>query len=277
MTKAREPVTEGPRDGIVKRSGAADGAFRILHEWILTGRLKSGDRLPSQDRLARQLGVSRNTLREAVHKLTAMGLLSPRQGVGTIVNNGSPSSFITILSEQLLLKPATVSQFLEARVFVERATVRLAAKRAGQKDLNRLGEILARQEEAHSRGDVHEFSRLDTEFHVALARASGNDVLVKFLEVIRDLLGRFILEVAHLPAAVEAAVMFHRSILCCLSRKDWADAEDTITRHLFDVAKRIEKHYPMDLDAESLFAWNECMPLEGSRKPKDSQQEDEGR
>ncbi len=107
----------------IKRTSAADEVFKILHEWIISRKLRSGDKLPSQDELAKQFAVSRNTLREAINKLTVMGLLTTKQGVGTVVNITTASNYMASLSNHLLLKPATVREFIEARGIVEQATV----------------------------------------------------------------------------------------------------------------------------------------------------------
>ena len=69
---------------------AADEVFKVIHDRILNGEFAPGDILPPQDQLARQLSVSRNTLREAVHKLAAMGLLKTKAGVDTIVEMSRP-------------------------------------------------------------------------------------------------------------------------------------------------------------------------------------------
>jgi GntR family transcriptional repressor for pyruvate dehydrogenase complex len=237
----------------LQRTSAADEIFHILHEQILSGKLRAGDRLPSQEKLAKQLGVSRNTLREAVYKLTVMGLLKAMQGVGTVVCSTTTSPYMASLTEHLLLQPSTVREFLEARIFVERGTVRLAAERANAKDMKGMWQIVADQKEAHRNGKIDRFSVLDAEFHVALARASRNTVLERFLEVIRDLLGRFILEVSRLPEAVEKAIHFHEEIISLIQSKDAEGAEDMIARHLLDVVKNIEGHVPVDLRVKRLF------------------------
>ena len=117
----------------IKRTSAAEEAFKILHEWIISGKSKPGDKLPSQDKLAEQFNVSRNTIREAIYKLTVMGLLTTKQGFGTIVNICSPASYMASLSDHLLLHPTTVQKFIEARVIVEQATVRLAVLEGAQR------------------------------------------------------------------------------------------------------------------------------------------------
>lgn len=111
---AREAKVE-----LIKRMSVAEEVFGILHEWIISGKVNPGDKLPSQDKLAEQFDVSRNTIREAIYKLTVMRLLTTKQGAGTVVNVSSPTSYMTSLSDHLLLHPATVREFIEARVIVE--------------------------------------------------------------------------------------------------------------------------------------------------------------
>ncbi len=236
----------------VRRTSAADEVFHILHEQILSGKLKAGDRLPSQEKLARQLGVSRNTLREAVYKLTVMGLLKAMQGVGTVVCSTTNSPYMASLTEHLLLQPSTVREFLEARIFVERATCRLAAERAAPENVEEMRGIVANQRKAYGEGQIDRFSTLDAEFHVAVARASCNTVLERFLEVIRDLLGRFIWEVSRLPAAVEKAIYFHEEIIDCIHKKNMDGAEEMISQHLLDVVNNIEGNVPVDLQVNRL-------------------------
>ena len=96
---------------LIKRMSVAEEVLRILHEWIISGKVNPGDKLPSQDKLAEQFDVSR--IREAIYKLTVMGLLTTKQGAGTVVNVSSPTSYMTSLSDHLLLHPATVREFMK--------------------------------------------------------------------------------------------------------------------------------------------------------------------
>ncbi len=138
----------------IEKTSATTRVFEALHEMIATGRFPRGEKLPSQEELARQLGVSRNTLREAVNKLATMGLLVSRQGVGTVVEAPSPGGYLTTLSGQFLLDPLSVREFIEARICIERTTVRLAVARAQPRDLRQLQEILEAQHKALRRCDV---------------------------------------------------------------------------------------------------------------------------
>lgn len=246
----------------IKRISAADEVFKTLHGWIMSEKLKDGDKLPSQDDLAKQFGVSRNTLREAIYKLTVMGLLTPKQGVGTVVNIANPSSYLSALSDHLLLNPGSLREFLEARVFVERTIVSLAAVRVREKDLSAMENLLGLQVEAFQSDQVEAFIRYDSEFHMTLAKASDNYVLVKFLQSIQELLQKFISEVSCLPGAVDSAIRFHREILDGLIRRDRAKVEEKINAHLHDVARRIERCMNLDLGIDVIFE-NENMKKSG--------------
>lgn len=227
-----------------------DEIFRALHDLIISGELKPGDRLPSQRELARRLEVSRSTLREAIHKLIALGFLAPKQGVGTIVGNGDPLNFVRSLGEHFLVDGVSATEFLEARVVVETAVVRLAVARANEEHRNRLRHLLFLQRQAAKEGDINEFSRFDTEFHLALAEASGNRVLVKMEETILDLLRQFIRKVSELPGAVDDALKFHGEILASLERREVRRAERTMASHLSDIAARISSYLGTEVNLQ---------------------------
>ncbi|MEN6439673.1 MAG: FadR/GntR family transcriptional regulator [Syntrophobacter sp.] len=226
---------------IIKRVSAADEAFKTLHDMITSGRLKQGDKLPSQDRLAEQFGVSRNTIREAINRLSVIGLLSARQGVGTLISTNSASGYIASLADHFLLQPSTVREFMEARVIIEVSTVRLAVMRADETALAELEENVRKQKEAIRNGNVEAFIQADVEFHFSLARASGNKVLLQFLGAVTDLMRNFIRDVCLLPRATRNALAFHRDILKFIRARDADAAESRLIEHLTDVVRNIEK------------------------------------
>jgi GntR family transcriptional repressor for pyruvate dehydrogenase complex len=236
-----------------KRLGAADEVFKALHDMIMSGKLNAGVKLPPQDKLAQQFGVSRNTVREAINKLTVMGLLTAKQGSGTVINITSASAYMASLSDHLLLQPATIRDFVETRVIMEVATVRLAVLRADEAAIAKLENTVRKQREAVAKRDVDGFVPLDVEFHLLLARTSGNAVVLQFLETVVDLLSRFIREVAHLPDAIENALGFHQDLIALIRSKDDKGAETKMLEHLWDVVKNIERSTGVEVGAAFLF------------------------
>ncbi len=226
----------------IRRMSAAEEAFKALHDMIMSGSIKHGERLPAQDELARQFGISRNTVREAVNKLTVMGLLKSKQGAGTTVNIPSPSAYMASISDHLLLQSGTVRDFLEARLILERATVRLALANADRRMVEALEVNAVEQKEALRKGNVDVFISLDLGFHLILSKASGNTVIQHFLGAVTDFLGPFIKEVALLPRATHNAYAFHKDILKLVRLRNAEDAERKIAEHLADVARNIERN-----------------------------------
>jgi GntR family transcriptional repressor for pyruvate dehydrogenase complex len=252
----------------IQKASATAKVFEALYEMIATGRFQRGQKLPSQDELAKQFGVSRNTLREAMHRLAAMGLLSSQQGVGTLVEPPSPGGYLSRLSGHLLLDPLSVREFVEARICIERNAVRLSVARAGPQDVERLRNILEKQGRAFKRGRVAEFIRQDAAFHLELTRTCGNRVLLKFLETIRDMLQRFIGEVSQLPGAIEDALGFHARVIEAIASGNADRAEQEMVLHLFDVVRRIEANLKVDLQRNTLCGFNLIHRKEQARRAK---------
>ncbi len=237
----------------IRRSSAANKVFVSLHEMIVSGQFLPGEILPSQDELARQLGVSRNTLREAIHKLSAMGLLTAKQGVGTAVEPMSPVGYLIPLEGHLRLDSMSVREFIEARACLERTIISLSVARAKRKDIQSLQTLLELQKQAIEKGDQSEFVRQDVAFHMELGRVGGNRVLGKMLQTIWGMLHAFISQVAQLPEAIEDALRFHSDIVVAVAAKNRDQAEELMLRHILDVVRRIERNLKVDLKAHSLF------------------------
>lgn len=237
----------------VKRVSVSEEIFNILHKKIISGELNAGDKLPSQDKLADQYSVSRNTIREAINRLMVMGLVSSRQGIGTVVEPISAGSYMSSLSSHLMLHPITVRDFLEARVAIEQMTVRLAAIRATPVERDRLKEIVGQMDTYYREGDIAAFSEWSSRFHIELARMCGNSVLLKFLETIWDFLRNFISEMSKIPNSMEKSMKYHNDIYQAVAAGDGNRAQEAMRRHLLNIIQRINKNSKFEIVEESLF------------------------
>lgn len=238
----------------IKRSTAADAIFTVIHDSITGGDLKPGDRLPAQDKLAVQFNVSRNTVREAIFKLTAIGLVEARQGIGTVVKAGDPTRYVSSLADHLRLDDITVREFMETRILIETAAVGLAVRRRQPEQLDSLKDLVRRQKEAYDQGRLNDFNRLDARFHLELVRASGNRVLGKVLQAAWDILVQLISQVAEEPRAVDRAIAFHTALLQALEDRDVAAARSVLRDHLRDVGRSMERRMDRDIDLDALFS-----------------------
>lgn len=159
----------------------ADTIVEQLETMILEGTLEPGQRLPPERVLAEQFGVSRPSLREAVQRLAAKGLLKSRQGGGNYVAENLGSSFSDPLVALLEQRPEAHRDLLEFRRTLEGDCAYYAAQRATEVDLARLEKAwqdLQTCYDSPSAGDLEEEGAADARFHMAIAEASHNVVLL---------------------------------------------------------------------------------------------------
>jgi GntR family transcriptional repressor for pyruvate dehydrogenase complex len=177
----------------VQQRRLSDNIVDRLEAMILEGTLKAGERLPAERALAERFGVSRPSLREAIQKLVAKGLLSSRQGGGNYVANGVGSTFRDPLLHLLENSADVQRDLLEFRHTLEGSCAYYAAVRATEPDHQRLREAFDDLLDCYSRqGEVTraEEGAADARFHLAIAEASHNAVLLHTIRGLFDLLRR---------------------------------------------------------------------------------------
>ncbi len=152
----------------------SDQIVAQLETLLLEGSFRPGDRLPPERQLAEQLGVSRPSLREAIQKLAARGLLVARQGGGTYVTERLDAGFTEPWQEMLARHPELQGDVLEFRRMLEGTVARLAAERATEADRERIGELYGQMQQAHAENQRERASQTDVAFHLALADAAHN-------------------------------------------------------------------------------------------------------
>lgn len=157
-----------------------DQAIEKIKQMIVTGQLRPGDKLPKERDLAERLGLSRNSLREAVRALTLIRVLDARQGDGTYVTSLEPHILLDVLSFAIELShDRSVLQLLEVRRVLESAATAMAATRITEEEL-----ALARSRLDDLRVDapVEVLVEADLDFHRIIVNASGNPVLATLIE-----------------------------------------------------------------------------------------------
>ena len=157
-----------------------DEAISKIKQMILSGRIRPGEKLPREADLAAELGLSRNSLREAVKALSLINVLDVRQGDGTYATSLAPSLLLETLNFIIdFHRDDTVLEFLEVRRILEPAATALAAVRMPTADKTALGKIL---ESVTLESPVDDFVAVDLEFHRRIAQGAGNTVLASLVE-----------------------------------------------------------------------------------------------
>lgn len=171
-----------------KRSALSAQVIDELRQQITSGAWPVGTRIPTEPELVEQLGVARNTVREAVRALAHNGLLDIRQGSGTFVVATSELAGVM----QRRFADAAPVDVAELRGTLEAEGARLAAQRRTPGDLRQLELLLERREYAWESGDVDQFVEADATLHLAVVKASHNEVLTALYadlgSVLRDFL-----------------------------------------------------------------------------------------
>jgi DNA-binding FadR family transcriptional regulator len=171
---------------VPRRAVLSDQVIARLRQQITSGAWPIGSRIPTEPELVEQLGVARNTVREAVRALAHNGMLDIRQGSGTYVVATSELAGVM----QSRFAAADQRDVVEVRGSLEASAARLAAERRTDDDLRGLNALLERREEAWASGDRDVFVNADAAFHLAVVAASHNEVLAELYadlgQVIRD-------------------------------------------------------------------------------------------
>ena len=221
----------------VERHTLAQQVMQRLIEYVTANGLKPGDVLPSQYKLARQLGVSRPVLREAMQGLASVGVLEIRPGSGCYVGNATqranPDALFEIMTHEAALEA------LEARMVVEVELAGLAASRATEADLRAAERALERLNEAIAQGS--ETTEITLDFHRILAAAGHNTFLRRMSEMLDHArVAQFTRIEAAMPDVRAGEYESHRTLLEAVLSGDPARARAAMKEHL-EVAHGLEE------------------------------------
>ncbi|KIF70624.1 GntR family transcriptional regulator [Streptomyces sp. AcH 505] len=211
-----------------------DEAIEKIKGMIVSGALRPGDRLPKESELAADLGLSRNSLREAVRALSLMHILDVRQGDGTYVTSLEPQLLLEALSFVVdFHRDDTVLEFLAVRRILEPAATAMASARITDDELVRLD---AQLDALGAQPSVEELVASDLEFHRGIVQASGNSVLCSLLDGLsgpttRARIWRGLTQ----EDAVSRTLHEHRAILAALRDRDAEAARSWATVHIASV------------------------------------------
>jgi GntR family transcriptional repressor for pyruvate dehydrogenase complex len=235
--RPRESPVGSPRAmrGAVRRArtSVTDDAITSIRQMILTGALVPGDRLPPEEELAANLGLSRTSLREAVRALTVLGVIVTRQGDASYITSLGPELLLGALGLAVdLQREETMPDLVAVRRILEPAATAMAARRITDEEVQRLRSFI------RPVGDegVSEYVELDREFHRTIAQASGNDLLVALLDGLSEPTMRMrVWRGLSIPRALDRTVAEHQAIIDALEAHDTDLARAAATIHVAGV------------------------------------------
>ena len=206
---------------------------------LITSRnLTSGDRLPTMHELARTFSVATPTIREALRRLQATGVIDIRHGSGIYVQRVNQSLMISNPHRSALDREAILN-LLDARLVIEPHTAALAAERATEESIARL-ELILHDAELLLSGHDDELGPRNMDFHGEIARSAGNPILSQILDSLIDVYNKEQLVIMALYDARAEDHREHVEIFEAIRSRDAGLASERMTRHLDGVVRVIE-------------------------------------
>lgn len=192
------------------------------------GRIRAGERLPAERQLAQQLGVSRETVRQAIRVLEGSGQVIVKRGAlgGAFIQASAFDR--TLVQEELVERRDEIVEHIEYRGVIESGAAALAAERRSSADL---AEIIAAQEELRNARTRDDARHADTRFHLAIAVASGNSTLAKAVEEARVFVFRTT-DMMPFQFLIDSSLEAHQHVFTAIEAHDAAGAAEAMEQHI---------------------------------------------
>ena len=226
-------------DKFQKTSKKSGFVLDQIMEELISDNYEVGDQLPAEGKLAEMMDVSRTSVREALAALRLTGIIESRAGQGTYICRDLRKEKDNIQSEALTVLKDSVSpkQMFEARRIIEEAIAVFATKRVNNSDLPGLEKALKGMRKAEKAGDTKKFISFNKKFHLSIAKASKNEVLVNIMDSVLSYLEKDLGKEERLyyyqnsAGAISKSYQIHRSILDALEKGNERAVSKAINKH----------------------------------------------
>lgn len=208
---------------------ASDKVFKYIEEKIVLGVWKEGDKIDSENQLAEELMVSRVSVREAIGKMVAMGILYKKKGGGSFVKKITPSSFMDNLIPFMILGEGDYIKILELRQALDVVGVGLFIQNATDEMLLHLKYINSKMNEENITPE--EFFKQDMIFHKFILENCSNSLIYKVFEMLLNIMGYHAKE-QYFKLPLKDRILEHNLITDAIEKRDIEIAQIYMKRHL---------------------------------------------
>ncbi|MDR2076504.1 MAG: FCD domain-containing protein [Desulfovibrio sp.] len=220
----------------IEKINLSDETFNHILAIIAAQGYEPGAKIPSENELVLSIGVSRNTVRTALNRLNALGILDVRHGEGYFLKDINVDVFSNLQLPILLEAYSNLETLTEFRIGVESQGAALAAAKAGPEDREGMARALALS--ARHIHDQERFALYDMDFHLAIARASRNSIIFRSVEMLKALYTVWLRSFVRVHGNA-ASNEFHHRIFRDIQAGDAARARRSMTEHLTDVLRKV--------------------------------------
>jgi GntR family transcriptional repressor for pyruvate dehydrogenase complex len=220
----------------IKSKRLAETVVAALEEPILTGRLKDGDRLPSEEQLASQLGVGRRAVREALKVLETKGLVEVQMGVGTVVRRNDLDNYLQNLSRNvssyLFVNRAQAEHVMQLRLLLEGAALEHLAAAQDPERFRLLRADIARQRQGLQASDWQMYQEWHFRFHHRIVDGLDNPIISMLYRQVMALMRAPMERAGALPARTVITIQEHEELVAAAERGDVPEIRQVLRRHL---------------------------------------------
>ncbi len=220
----------------IDKTSLSEEISRQIMNLVSSGDLTPGQKLPSERELCTRFGVGRSSLREALRCLTIVGVLETRVGEGTFLALNRDKFMGKVLEWRVATERKNVENLMKVRLALESETAANAALQPTREQIEELEKLLARMK--NSLKQPVQFSAADAAFHLAIAKASANQLIFDLLTMIRSPLEEGIMQIGSWPGGSEKAWAEHRRILDAICNRDPESAKSAMRDHIGEALKR---------------------------------------
>lgn len=207
----------------------SDKVLEKIEEKIFNGEWKPGEKIMSENQLAKELNVSRVSVRAAMEKLVTLNIISKKQGGGTFVNDLSPSVYMNSLIPMLILDRDNYIDILEFRLVTEPETAKLCTQRCSNDLIRELESCY--EDMVKYQNDIKRFTEEDFKFHAKIAEGTSNSLIIKVNELLINIL-EYHQRILYKSLGPKGGVNEHKLILDAIKNRDDELADIYSRRHI---------------------------------------------
>ncbi|UCF90369.1 MAG: FadR family transcriptional regulator [Desulfobacterales bacterium] len=224
----------------IKTRKISDEVYKQIVASISSGQFKPGEKIPSEREMASELGISRQSLREALHRAEVMGLIKVRQGEGSFIRSSVHEPLKPALTVIIEKEAEKIFEFLEIRKLIEGWCAEKAAREANAEDLDYIRAILDQMKTIGSKDKRWE--EMDVAFHLAIAEASHNVIAMHIMEALKVNFGTFFRFRNSITSSEKTDLLWqhHNEIFQAICSRNPALAKQKLVDHLDFIESKIK-------------------------------------
>ena len=215
----------------VQKVNAVEQVYKQMQTLLIDGVWKNGEKLPSENELCENFGVSRVTIRQAMQKLKALGLIETRTGSGSFVRTVDLDDSLQALVPIMYIGKTTDKQVFQFREMIDSESVRIAAGSADRADFDKLEMILQEMQKAADENNKELFSEKDLDFHMYIVGITDNPLIIKTNQILRNVLSESMKSVIE-KMKYAPGLNYHARILAAMKNHDSQQAEALMREHI---------------------------------------------